>query len=188
MFGSNRFASIGAISLAITATGLSRGADEVFPPTVSIGPAKLVRNGFGVCEWGWVGLDLYEAALYLPERTKDAKRIIDLAAEKRIVMRFSRSLSKQQLARAWKAALRANVRDPKPHEAQIERLSSWMVDVEEGDTLTFTWFPEKGLEVRVGDRKVGTIEDGNFGPVFFQLFLGPKPPDENLKRALLDGK
>ena len=53
---------------------------KIFPERITVGARPLVRNGYGLCEWGFFGIDLYWAALYVetpgttPEQILDAVR------------------------------------------------------------------------------------------------------------------
>ena len=58
-------------------------------------------------------------------------------------------------------------------------------DVKEGDTLTFTYQPGKGTTLQVGNKELGAFAGKGFSETVFSIFLGPKPPSEDLKKGML---
>jgi hypothetical protein len=58
-------------------------------------------------------------------------------------------------------------------------------DVKEGQTLTFTYLPGKGTTLQVGNKELGSLEGKGFADAVFSIWLGPKPPSEDLKQGLL---
>lgn len=143
-------------------------------------------NGTGLCEWGFFYIDLYKAALYLEETSRNAEKIIASKGAKRIHLIFSRSLTKEQLREAYTASLKVNAGDSFPrYEKRLEQLAKMLKDVEEGDSLVFTCIPKCGIEVSLKGKKAGTIKGEDFASMFFRLYLGDHPPTEDLKNALL---
>lgn len=57
--------------------------------------------------------------------------------------------------------------------------------VKEGQTLTFTYLPEKGTMLQAGNKELGAFEGKGFADAVFSIWLGPKPPSEDLKQGLL---
>jgi len=57
--------------------------------------------------------------------------------------------------------------------------------VKEGDTLTFTYQPGKGTTLQVGNKELGAFAGKGFSEAVFSIFLGPKPPSDDLKKGLL---
>jgi hypothetical protein len=57
--------------------------------------------------------------------------------------------------------------------------------VKDGSITTYTYVPGTGTVVNVGGKDVATIEGKDFAEVLFSLWLGPKPPSEDLRKGLL---
>ena len=105
---------------------------------------------------------------------------------KRIHLHLARDLTRKQLGEAFTAAFRVNAEKKYfRYHNRVNRLNGMMRDLEEGDSLVFTYLPGHGLEVEVDGRKAGRIEGEDFGRMFFRLYLGSHPPDRNLKKGLL---
>lgn len=66
-------------------------------------------------------------------------------------------------------------------------LSGWMSDVKTGQRLTFLFKPGAGVQVNVNGTVKGTIRGDDFGKAFLALWLGPEPPNPELKVGLLGG-
>ena len=157
-----------------------------FPPKVAVGGKALALNGSGLCEWGFFQVDLYHAALYLESRSKDANKVIQSKQAKRIHLYFVRDLTTKQLRKAWTAAFEVNAgKDLKKYAKRVEQLNNMMVDVKDGQSMVFTHRPGVGLDVHVCGIDKGTIKGDDFSRMFFTLYLGDNPPDEDLKKGLL---
>jgi hypothetical protein len=71
-------------------------------------------------------------------------------------------------------------------EARIEKLKTLLPELKEGDRLSFTYRPGKGLEVSSAKRS-GLIEGADFARTLLLIWLGAHPPNAGLKRGLLGG-
>lgn len=66
-------------------------------------------------------------------------------------------------------------------------LNGWMADVKTGERLTFTRKPGAGLTVDVNGAAKGTIKGDDFGKAFLSIWLGPDPPNPEIKAGMLGG-
>ena len=176
-----------SVALALLATvALASPPAGTFPKQVQVDKKSLKRNGTGLCEWGFFQIDLYHAALYLESASKDAKKILESKQAKRIHLYFVRDLTTKQLRKAWTAAFEVNAgRDYKAYAKRIAQLNGWMRDIKDGQSMVFTHKPGVGLHVRIHDTDKGTIKGDDFARMFFTLYLGDHPPDEDLEKGLL---
>jgi len=60
-----------------------------------------------------------------------------------------------------------------------------MEDVSEGDEIVLTEIPGKGVEVQVKGKVKGVIPGRAFARALWSIWLGPNPPNEELKEGLL---
>jgi hypothetical protein len=157
-----------------------------FPAKVKVGSKSLEKNGKGLCEWGFFQIDLYHAALYLEKRSKDAREILKSDQAKRIHLYFVRDLSTKQLKKAWNAAFEVNAgKELKRYAKRVEQLNGMMSDIKDGQSMVFTHKPGAGIHVVINGKDKGTIKGDDFARMFFTLYLGDNPPDEDLKKGLL---
>jgi hypothetical protein len=100
-------------------------------------------------------------------------------------MHFLRDLTKAQLVEALQGGFEANAKDKTGQKAAFDKMLALVPDVKEGATLTFTYLPGKGTTLQVGTKELGVFEGKGFGDAVLSIFLGPKPPSEDLKKGML---
>jgi len=159
-------------------------AGVTLPDTQQVGNTKLVLNGLGVRTKYMV--KVYVAGLYLEQKSSDANAIINADAPKQIVMQFVHGASKSQMSDAFNESFHDNspgaVKAMKP---DIDRLLSALDPVKVGDQMVFTYIPGTGTTYTLNGKEKLIITGPAFGPVIFSVWLGPKPPNANLKKGML---
>jgi len=159
-------------------------AGVTLPDTVQVGSTKLVLNGLGLRKKFVV--KVYVAGLYLEQKSPDPGAIIKADAPKRIVMHFLHGVSRNQLADAFNESFDNNTPDArKTMKADIDRLLDALEPVKEGDQMVFTYVPGTGTTLAINGKDKLTIAAPAFGPVVFSVWLGPKPPNADLKKGML---
>ena len=159
-------------------------AGVTLPDTVQAGGTTLVLNGLGLRKKFVV--KVYVAGLYLEQKSSDAGAIIKADAPKRIVMQFVHGVSKNQLADAFNESFDNNTPDArKTMKADIDRLLAALEPVKEGDQMVFTYVPGTGTTLAINGKENLTLAAPAFGPVLFSVWLGPKPPNADLKKGML---
>lgn len=167
---------------------IPRDTDGRFPDAVEIEGQRLSLQGAGLCEWGFLGIDLYRGALYVEQplqRADDA-----LATDQRMVIHldFVRELTKDQLCAAWRGSVEVNAKgDPHDHGPALQLLCEAMRNVDDGDRYTFALTPDDGMRVLHNDTECAHIVDEAFRRLFVKLYLGPNPPTKALRKAMLGG-
>jgi hypothetical protein len=152
--------------------------------TLSVGGKTLALNGLGLRKKAI--FKVYVGGLYLEAPSKDAGAILAADAPKAVAMHFVRGIGKEKLVEAFQEGFENNAKDKMAAEkASIDKFLSWTSDVKDGDAWTFAYTPGKGTAVMHGDKEMGTIEGKGFADVLFSLWLGPKPPSEDLKKGML---
>ena len=58
-------------------------------------------------------------------------------------------------------------------------------ELQEDQSLVMTWWPGDGLEIKVDDDVLDTIPGDDFARAFFEIYFGPKPIDDGMKKNLL---
>lgn len=155
------------------------------PDKTSVQGKQLVLNGLGIREATILKVDVYVAGLYLEKKSSDAAAILRSEQRKVLRMKFVRDVDRSDIVEAWQEGFAKNSPDAGKLAAQIRQLQGWMRDMKEGDTMTFTYVPDKGLTVQVKNKKMGTIPGHAFQAGLYANFIGPQPPNEGLKRGLL---
>jgi hypothetical protein len=159
-------------------------AGVTLPDTEQVGSTKLVLNGLGVRTKYMV--KVYVAGLYLEQKSSDANAIIKAEAPKQIVMQMVHAASKSQMADAFNESFHDNSPGAlKLMKADIDRLLNALEPVKVGDQMVFTYVPGTGTTFTLNGKEKLTIAAPAFGPVLFSVWLGPKPPNADLKKGML---
>jgi hypothetical protein len=154
------------------------------PDTVQVGSSHLVLNGMGMRKK--LVVKVYVVGLYVEQRSSDPGTIMKGEGAKQIVMHFLRSATKEQIANAFEESFRDNSPDAKQGvQADIDRLLATLESVKEGDKMVFTYLPGKGTTFAVNGTEKITIGAPAFVPVLLSVWLGPKPPNADLKKGVL---
>jgi len=165
-------------------------AGVTMPDSQSAGGHDLKLNGLGLRE-ATLGIDVYVAGLYIPEKTKDTAKILSKDSPKHLVMHFvinsmmKRKVSQEDQSGAWKEGFENNGIDYARIKDKAEQLFGWMEEMTKGDVMTITYIPGKGTTVSVKGKTKGTIAGDYFQEAVFKSFIGPQPPNEGLKTGLL---
>ena len=164
-----------------------RGA--TFPETIRVNGQRLVLNGLGVREATVFNVNVYVAGIYVQERSRDPEQLIGPERTTRLVLKFIRDVDQDTMNDGIERGFRVNAGDDLPtYTARIRQLRGYIPDLDSGLVLTFTYVPGRGLEVKVGDEVKGVIRGDDFAQVFFNIWLGPNPPNRGLRRGLLGGR
>jgi hypothetical protein len=159
-------------------------AGITMPDTMSVGDKTLKLNGLGLRKKAF--FKVYVGGLYLEAPSKDAAAILAADEAKAVRMTFLRDVSKSQLKDAFVEGFENNAKEKAAaQKAAIDKLYSLIPDMKETQTLSFSYVPGKGTAVSHGDKVLGVIEGKEFAEALFALWLGPKPPSEDLKKGML---
>jgi hypothetical protein len=159
-------------------------AGVTLPDTAQVGGKSLVLNGLGIRTKYMV--KVYVAGLYLEQKSSDANAIIKADEPKRIVMKFTHSATKSQMADAYKESFHDNTPDAeKTMKPEIDQLIGALQAVNVGDEMVYTYVPGTGTIFTLNGSDKLTIANPAFGPVLFAVWLGPKPPNADLKKGML---
>lgn len=169
------------LALDVRATEL---AGVTLPDSVQVGDTHLVLNGLGLRKK--LVIKVYVAGLYLTQKASDPQAIIVSDKPKRVVLHFVRDVSKEQLTDAFDEAFTNNAPTArKSMKGEIDRFLGSLENVKEGDQMMFTYVPGKGTSFTLRGHDKLTIGGPTFAEVLFSVWLGPKPPNGDLKKGML---
>lgn len=159
-----------------------------FPAHVQLDGADLALNGLGVRKATFLKVNVYVAALYTARPSRDPAALINSQEPEEIVLQFVRDVSVADIRKGFREGFEHSAADRLPSlEARIVRLNAWMSDVQTGQRLTFIRRPGMGIQVSLNGSLKGTIEGDDFARSFVAVWLGPTPPNAELKAGLLGG-
>ena len=177
-------ALVSLVSLSAVTLHAASLAGVTLPDTQQVGSSKLVLNGLGIRTKYMV--KVYVAGLYLEQKSSDANAIIKADAPKQIVMHFVHGASKNQMTDAFNESFSGNTPDAvKTMKPDIDRLLGALEPVKVGDEMVFTYVPGTGTTYTMNGQTRVTIAGPAFGQVLFSVWLGPKPPNADLKTGML---
>ena len=174
-----------AVAWAPAASAASLAGVTV-PDSVEVDGDRLLLNGMGLREKFFV--DVYVAALYLPEKERSEQEVFAADEKRRVAMHFVHDVTKEQICDAWAESLAANRPNASASlKKDFDTLCSWMESVEEGGRMTFTYVPGEGTTISVDGNDKGTLGDKSFADALFASWIGQHPATDKLKRGMLGG-
>jgi long-chain acyl-CoA synthetase len=176
-----------ALCLSLPALAAEVGGAKL-DDKLSLGGQELVLNGAGIRTR--LMFKVYVASLYLPQKAVDPAAVLT-QAPRRIQLNVLRHLTADQLVDALVEGLQANntADEVAAVKAQTDQLVATMKafnEVREKDVV--------GLDFVNGDTKIslngqakGSIAGERFNQALTRVWLGDKPVQADLKKALLGG-
>ena len=156
---------------------------------VRVGGSELVLNGAGLRSKLFV--KVYVGALYVGQKAASPATILDAGGPRRLVMRLLRDMDADTLHGALDEGLRNNLTPAElaGMKAQADQLAGIMKGigkVREGDSVVID-FTAEGVTVALNGDAKGKVAGGDFARALLKVWLGDKPADAALKKALLGG-
>jgi len=183
-----------AISWAQNAAADSRGfeAEEemchdstCFPPYADVHGKQLPLRSSGNKDW-WI-FSLYDAAIYVDENIPPNQYLE--AVPKKIILRYRRSISKEDFIEAAEYNLARNPdNDLGTLRERIDQIHSLYQDVEKGDEYALVYSPEKGTDLLLNGEYVGSIPGDDFARAYFGIWLSEYVVCRKLRWQLLGAR
>jgi hypothetical protein len=171
--------------------GMAHGKDcqgVTFPEQVQLDGGTLTLNGLGLRQATILKVNVYVAALYVAKVSTDPHALLGSNTPKKLILHFVHNVSDDDLKKGWEEGFEHNAKAQLAAlKERIEQLKVWMADMQSGQRLTFVHKPGAGLQVDVHGTVKGTIPGDDFATAFLSIWLGPHPPNPNLKSGLLGG-
>lgn len=150
----------------------------------------LVLNGAGIrTKWFF---KVYVGALYLPQKQTVADKVIADEQPQRVAMHMLRDLGSKKLYGAFNEAIQANhdgveLMALKPQLKQMADIFNEIGEAGKGDVITLDYRPDSGTQISVNGKVYGRIAGAAFKRALLKIWLGSKPAQDDLKRAMLGG-
>jgi hypothetical protein len=150
--------------------------------------SDLVLNGAGLRTK--VIFNVYVIGLYLPAKKTDAAAVLQLAGPKRIAIRMLRDVGAERFSEALGEGIRDNHSEAESRvlEPQVKELVATMAEIKQakkGMTIALDW-TGSATQLAIDGRPAGRpIAGEDFYRALLRIWLGEKPVQEDLKRALL---
>lgn len=178
--------------LALLALALAPQAAEVaglkFDERVRVADAELALSGAGLRRR--FIFDVYAMGLYVRDAKADP---ILQPGPKRILMRMLRNVDAATFTEALVDGMRPNhdaatMQALAPRIAELSGVMAELKQAKKGMTITLDWLPATGTQMTVDGGVTGApIAGEDFYRALLRIWLGPKPVQDDLKKALLGG-
>ena len=178
------------LGMAVAGTAAARDCDGVsFPEQIQVHGETLTLNGLGLRKATIFGIKVYVGALYVPHRTADAAAILSSQQPAEVELRFVFHVTAGQLRDAWQEGFEKSAAGELPRlQSRIAQLNGWMKSVGSGQSMTFLRIPGVGIQYSVDGAVQGIISGDDFARAFLAIWLGPAPPNPELRAGLLGGE
>jgi len=130
-----------------------------------------------------IGLYVADSAISGPLKGKAGtpelyKELLSGDFKKKIVMKFVRDVSTEQIRDAFRDAL-------KGVGGKTEDWIAYFTEIRSGQECVISWVPGAGLETKVAGVDKPPINDKAFAPAVFGIWLGEKPIQDDVKKDLV---
>ena len=153
-----------------------------------VAEAPLVLKGAGLRKRFFV--QVYAMGLYVADRKADP---VTQPGAKRVAIHMLRDVGADQFSGALVDGMRPNhdeatMKSLEPRITQLSAILGEMKVAKEGMAITLDWVPGSGTQVTIAGRPSGKpIEGEDFYRALLRIWLGEKPVQDDLKKALLGG-
>lgn len=178
-----------SLSVASVPAGAATLEGLAFDEQLRLGDHELRLNGLGVR--GIFIFKAYVAGLYLPQKTRQSREVLQQAGPKRLQLRMLMEVGAGDIKKALVDGMRKNVNEAQ-WSAMQERVSRFSRTIESigttrpGDTITLDYLPDQGLLLAVNDVTKGDVIAGaDFYNALLSIFVGDDPVDTRLRNGLL---
>lgn len=181
------------LSLFLTGVGTRAAAakecDGVsFPDRVQARGETLTLNGLGLRKATIFAIKVYVGALYVAHPTADANAILSSPQPVEIDLAFVFHVTAGQLRDAWQEGFARSAGNELPQlQSRIAQLDGRVSGVKSGQRMSFLRIPGVGIQFSLDGKVLGTISGDDFARAFLAIWLGPSPPNPQLRTGLLGG-
>lgn len=184
------FVTVVAAPIALGAPALGAECIGVqFPDSVKMGDADLALNGLGLRKATFLKVKVYVAGLYLPKKSGDGGLIAAANQPWKLVLHFVHDADASDIRDALDEGFKNAAGDKIDGlRKRIDELKTRMVDFKESQYLAYSYDPTKGTIVDVNGAGAAAIEGADFAAALLTIWIGPEPPNKELKSGLLGGK
>jgi hypothetical protein len=155
---------------------------------MSVGGQELVLNGAGIRTRAI--FKVYVSSLYVPQKAGTMEAVL-AKGPRRIQLNLLRNVSAEQLVDALLDGLKDNnsAAELDAIKTQVEQLVTIMKslgDVKEGDVVTLD-FVDGATQIALNGTAKGSVSGEPFNRALTRIWIGDKPVQADLKKAMLGG-
>jgi hypothetical protein len=177
--------ALGAVAQPVMVAGVT------FEPGTTLGGQTLVLNGAGLRTRAF--FKVYAAGLYVPQKSNDAAVLLAQTGARRVSIGMLRNVDAETFASSLLDGLKSNHSEEqlaaiKGPVEQLQAILKSLGEAKKGDSIQLDWVPDAGTRVVVNGQPRGEpIAGAAFFNALLRIWLGDKPADGSLKKAMLGG-
>jgi hypothetical protein len=175
-----------AAVLIVNADGLSAALIKgiYFEDSLRVDENLLEMRGAGVLHWFF--FKVYVATLYLPPDVPN-KNVLD-DVPKKMVFHYLSDMKAEQFGESGEHLILRNVstEEFRRIKQKLNEINMMYRDVKKGERYSLTYLPGKGTELALNGKVLGRIAGYDFASIYYRIWLGDNPADEELKKMLLN--
>jgi len=182
-------AGLGLTLLSTANAGTVDIAGAKFEDTVHVANTDLKLNGAGI-RYKAI-FKVYAAGLYLKDKKNTVPEVLASQGPRRVTIVMLRDLSNEDFGRGFMQGIQQNTdkAEKAKFTSQFLRFGELFASVPElkkGDVMVNDWVPGVGTVVYLNGKKMGEpYPDVAFYNALLRIWLGEKPVDSGLKKAML---
>ncbi|MFL1895146.1 chalcone isomerase family protein [Aquimarina sp. 2-A2] len=176
---------VALVSLS-SATAQIRIGKAILPYEETRGDVTLKLNGAGMREMLWI--DLYAGGLYLQNKNKDPKAILDLDETMSIKLNIvSGFVTQSKMIKAVQDGFeKATFGNIKPLEERINKFINFFNEpIVKNDIFDIVYIKDVGVKAYKNGKELGVVEGRDFKYALFKIWLGDEPASQGIKDGML---
>jgi chalcone isomerase-like protein len=155
-----------------------------------VGDAPLVLNGAGLRKRAF--FQVYAIGLYLPQKSASPAAVLGQQGAKRVAIHMLRDVGADTFTEALVDGIRANhsEAEAKALEPRIKELAAIIAELKEakkGMAIALDWNGKETILLAQGKPLGRPIAGEDFYRALLRIWIGEKPVQDDLKKALLGG-
>jgi hypothetical protein len=155
-----------------------------------VGAAELTLNGAGLRRRAF--FQVYAIGLYVPQKSTSAPALLEQPGPKRVAIHMLRDVGADAFTEALADGIRANhsEADAKALEPRVKELGAIMSEIKEakkGMAIALDWNGKETILLAQGKPMGRPIAGEDFYRALLRIWIGDKPVQDDLKKALLGG-
>lgn len=156
-----------------------------FTDNVIFDNQTLTLHGIGLLKWKYL-VNVYLVGLYKPIDIPVEKVLQDIP--KRLEYYFFVDMKASDFQETGFDLMAQNVGKEKAEQMlpELETFNSFYRDVKKGQRYSFTYIPDKGLEMALDGEILGVVRNNEFAAAYLSIWLGPDPVSKSLQEGMFD--
>ncbi|GJL77165.1 MAG: hypothetical protein NPINA01_01540 [Nitrospinaceae bacterium] len=148
------------------------------PPELKLNNLKWTHFSSGIRSYEFV--DVYQCALYLPNRVRPIASINNLKFPVLIRIEILTSMLPDKMPDVWRETIESEVTGK-----AFRRFKKGFSNLDEGDVLLFMYLPGKATSLFLNDKFLFKDPGAGLMEALLEQWIGSHPVSEDLKEALL---